>query len=287
VNRVETLAWLSELQRRFGAALRTPLDAGSGVLQAAVAHYELQVCQDVTAASRLAIYNRQYWFRLFGVLHNELPLTARLFGFWFFNHYAMRYLRAHPPRHHDIGRIAADFEAFLAEDISGEQLRLDARAPSLPRAAILEAARLDATFRQVFLAPEQARFQPSRAGIDALGSVRLQPSAAYARFEEHWPLVRLRASLFSCVGEAPVPLPAPLSIPQAWVLFRNAKGVAHIALERRHARLLALLESLPIEAALCQLEAECSEHERAGLPALVEYCFAQGVELGFWCGTIG
>ena len=80
--------WLVELQGRFGAVIRTPLDRSSGALRATVSANAPAALDDSLdgprrpAAERLAVYNRQYWFRLFGVMQTAFPLTARLLGHW-------------------------------------------------------------------------------------------------------------------------------------------------------------------------------------------------------------
>ena len=96
--------WLEDFQSRFGTVVRAPLDRATGTLVARVETYDPTMVEasidgpTTTRAERLAVYNRQYWFRLFGVLHSAFPLVCRLLGHWTFNGYAGRYLEAHPPR---------------------------------------------------------------------------------------------------------------------------------------------------------------------------------------------
>jgi transposase len=289
VNRQETLRWLADLQHEFGSVMRTPLDARSGQLKAAVERYPQAICAAVsgsaqrTAAERLAIYNRQYWLRLLRALQNEYPLTCRLHGAWRFNQLAMRFLHAHPPRGHDLARVADGFDGWLAQ-----QLRADPTGRrDGPRAcfgeAVLEAAQLDAAVRRIVSAPEQPRFRLTQ-GVSAAS--RLCFSSAYARFSEHWPLVRLRARISAEVSERPVDLPERLPLAQTWALFRTTRGVGQVLLAPLHARLLALLEAQPLGAALERLEAECPRQEREALPERVQRWLERSARLDIFTGVV-
>lgn len=283
-------AWLQGWQAEFTDMLCMPLAADSGTLRARHEHYpEALVARTLAGprsdpARRLAVYNRQYWFRLLSVLHHELLLTARLFGLWHFNHYAQRFLLDHPPRHRELRRIADDFEAFLARSIGGESLQLEAARPALPRAALLQAVQLDLAFARVFCAPEVPRLVLPDDPAQLL-SVRLTPSAGYARFTERWPLVKLR---HGCVGEsteAALPLPAAHTQPRHWALFRNEHGVVNVPLTAAQARLYELLEQLPLAAALAQLERDSPPDLHEALPELTRRWLEQAVEHGFFCAA--
>jgi hypothetical protein len=235
------------------------------------------------AAERLAVYNRQYWFRLLRTLQQELPLTSRLFGLWSFNQRAMAFLSAHPPHGQDLGQVCLGFERYLACALTTTLVPCPELNAQVPRAALLQAAELDLAFRRVFLAPSQASFR--LYGAEDSSQLRLLPSAAYARFQEGWPLVRLRSPLLAPNAPHVATLPHSLPVPQTWALFRNARGVGQLPLQPGHARLLALLEEQPIGDALAQLERETAAHERDALPARVQSWLAQSARLGFFRGA--
>jgi hypothetical protein len=285
----DTQTWLADWQAGFGEMLRTVLDTRTGSLRAQPERYPPRVVGGalpgprITASERLAVYNRQYWFRLFSVLHNELPLTSRLLGFWFFNQVALDFLRAHPPRHHDLRLVTEGFEAYLARRARGELVELAPGAPRLPRAALLSAAELDLSFARVFAAPEQPALDLSRSPPETLPELRLMPSAAYTRFVEAWPLVALRHKLSGDRSEAPEPLPVAHDAPRHWVIFRNDQGVVNAPLAREQARLYELLEQLPLGAALGQLEREAGPARRDSLPELCQGWLAQAARHGFFC----
>jgi len=241
-------------------------------------------------AERLAVYNRQYWCRLFGVLQNEYPLTARLFGLWHFNEQAASFLLARAPRSPDIHEAADGFEELLQRTLprsagKGRPGRgASSSSSSLPRASLLEAVAIDAAWRAVHRAPEQPPFRPSAKDSARLGDSRLVPRSGWTVIEESWPLMRLRQDLAGDPGEAAVPLPPRLATPQSWVIFRAPGGAAQLALAPRQAQLFRLLARHRVADALGRLESAASPKERAQLPANVRAWLAQSVELGFWSG---
>lgn len=270
-------AWLAELQAGFGQVIRTPLDRSTGTLRAATASYRDDFVREIAdsafgdAASRLAVYNRQYWFRLFTVLQASFPLTARLFGYWAFNEVATRFLLAHPPASWDLERMPDGFEGFVAEE--------HARDP-----ALVEAARLDAAWRRVFAAPTVRPYRPTTADAARLFTSRLLLSPAVALVTESFPLVALRHRLASERAETPAARPPALERPAWWALVGEPGGVRHVPLEPREAELFALLDALPLGEALARVEASCSDDERRGLPERARGWLARSVQLGFFSG---
>ena len=257
--------WLAEMQARFGDVIRTPLDRTTGTLRTTIAD------------ERLAIYNRQYWFRLFGVLQTAFPLTTRLFGHWRFNEHAARFLSANPPRGWDVDRAADGFEDFLARALDP--------APD-DREAFVEAARIDAAARSVSRAPDVSPFRPTAADASRLLDARLLPSPACALVVEHRPLVELRNALLTAPteDESPVPVPAKLEGPRWIALVREPSGIRHLALDAREGELLDLLRRHTVRDALARLEAACAEDERRDLPARTQRWLARSVEHAMWTG---
>lgn len=276
-------AWLMEFQARFGGVIRTPLDRATGTLLATpsaydpVARAEARNGPLASGDERLAVYNRQYWFRLFGVLHAAFPLTSRLVGYWQFNDYAARFLLAHPPRHWDIDRVPNGFDVFFSEALESVD------APT-ERKALREAARLDAAWRGVFEAPPVTAFRPSPEQAPRLLEGRLVASPAVAVIQEHWPLLELRRRLRDDSSEARAALPPRLVRPNWWALVRRPQGIGQLALDAREGELFCLLRDHSVAEALAQLERACSDEERAALPARARAWLARSVELEFWAG---
>jgi hypothetical protein len=225
----------------------------------------------------LAVYNRQYWFRMFDVLQRTFPLTARLLGHWLFNDYASRFLLAHPPRGWDIDRACDGFVAFFSEAVGD--------AASAERDAWIESARLDDAWQRVFGAPEIEPYRPSAADAEHLLEGRLTPSPAVALVEEHWPLLELRAQVLrDGNGEKAVPLPPRLPRSRWWALVRTDQGIGQLPLDAREAELFGLLSQLAVGDALAELERICEPEERVDLPRKTQMWLARSVTLDFWTG---
>lgn len=270
MNRSATEAWLADIQRRFGELVRTPLDATSGTLRAQPKRYDETLVAAVQGAARarLAVYNRQYWFRLLTVMQHSWQLTARLLGLFHFNLHAQAFLLEHPPCEYDLRSATLGFDHYLAAR----------RTEPL----VLEAAALDATFARVFHAPAEPRFDPKKHSRRALLQRKLIRSSAYARFEEHWPLVELRSQLQDDSSESAEPAPPPLRAAQTWAIYRNPQGIAQLHLTPWQARLMTLLEHHPLGEALALLEAEAPAETRSSLPDQTQTWIAQAIHHGFW-----
>lgn len=267
-------AWLAELQARFGAAIRTPLDRSSGTLTATPASYPAELVAGVRGS--LAVYNRQYWFRLLERALDAFPLTARLLGAWQFHDYSARFFLATPPRGWDLERATDGFLHFF----------VDALPPGDTRELLVESAHIDAAWLEVFRAPAVPPFRPSAADAARLLDARLLPAPSVALVKESAPLLALRRRAVQQHSSAAlrIPMPPRLAQPRFWALVRTDTGTLQLPLEPREAELHTLLGALPVRAALSRLEGACSPEERAALPARAQAWLARGVQHGFWCG---
>ncbi|MEO8796673.1 MAG: DNA-binding domain-containing protein, partial [Polyangiaceae bacterium] len=165
--------WLAELQARFGSAITHPLSRATGRLEAMPTAYDPALVAS-TSAPRLAVYNRQYWFRLFDVLQSAFPLTMRLMGAWTFNAIAAHFLEKSPPRGWDVDQATDGFERFVEST----------NEPPV----VVEAAHIDAAWLRVFRAPRTTPFRPTSEDAPRLPSSHLVPSPALAFVEEHFAL---------------------------------------------------------------------------------------------------
>ncbi len=276
--------WLSELQALFSSALRTPLSRHTGKLEADVSSYApallttLQPGPTLTAAEQMAVYNRQYFARLFSVLHGAFPLASRILGFWELNGVASEYLVKHPPVDVELDRIADGFPAFASEWLSGAELSSERSL------AFREALSLDASWRAVFSAPAVAPFRPTTADLERLPSCRLVRAPAFAVVEQSFPLLALRARALSETAEGTFELPAPFAAPEHWALVRAPQGMAQHRLEPLEARLLALVTTHTLGAALASLESEVSDSDQSALPRKTQEWLAKAMHAGAFCG---
>lgn len=290
-NKPPPPAWLEAFQRSFGETIRTPLDRSTGTLRATPERYPATLARGVHAPTpeqgfaRLAVYNRQYWFRLFGVLQSTSPLTARLLGYWSFNEHAAQFLHGHAPRDWDIERASEGFVTHLA-DVVGSEGGVYREPPRVwvEGGLLLQAARIDAAFRQVFHTPlpPGGPFRLSPDDADRLLVSRLVRAPHVALVEQDWPLLALRSTAVSDGKETCLPVPQRLDTTEHWALVRTDTGTRHIPLAPLEADLLALLATETVGAALAMLETSCPEHDRAALPQLIQRYLANSVERGLW-----
>lgn len=288
-----TLDWLASFQRAFGTMIRTPLDRTSGTLRADTPRYESGLCgqtlpgPSLPARERLAVYNRQYWFRLFGVLQTDHRLVTALCGPWIFNAVATAFVLEHPPRGADLGEVSCGFDDFIAthHELVQRELRQGPGSLRVPHEALAQAARIDAAFRTVFHAPDEPRFRPTADQAARLPSCRLLPASAFSVVFEDWPLISLRRELGSQPVLSAVELPS--RHPQGrcgWAISRTPGGERVIPLELRRAELMSLLCTYPVAEALGRLEAACEPRERDALASNAHRWLSQSVALGWWRG---
>ncbi len=70
----------------------------------------------VHARERLALYHRQYWWRLLDSLAEDFPRVRELLGADAFRAALERYLRARPPASWTLRHLGAGFATFLRDD---------------------------------------------------------------------------------------------------------------------------------------------------------------------------
>ena len=290
MNEREPPSDLGELQRWFSAVLRAPLDPSSMSLAVAPAGWPAEAERLTapgahgTVRERLAVYNRQYWFRLFNVFGAELPLVARLLGHFRLNQLAQAFLVEHPPRGVDLGRACDGFDRWLDLALSrGEEPALTPPWPEgLPRELVREALAVDAAYRALWAAPRVPPYRPSDADAARLPTSRLVPSEAVALLDERWPLLDLRRRLPALSGDGPVTPPGVLDSPRAVALVRLTDAIVEVPLEPLQVLLYRELARAPLEVAVGALA------ERAGaatdLAADVRRWLRWSVEAGLWSG---
>lgn len=278
--------WLAAFQERFGAALRAPLDSQSGAFRADPAAFAPELCAEIVApaaAERLAIYNRQYWIRLFSALQTEFPLCAALLGAWRFNHAAAAFLEAHPPAHFDLARAADGFDAFLRGRRLPAPLR---RAPdqirAAPRSMIAQAATIDESWREALRAPEREAGNLAGLTLSELQDLRLTLAAGVRIVEERWPLCELRRDLREPAGARRLALPRALPRARRWIVFPAPGGVGLLRLSPERARLMDWLARETVADAIRRLDRACPAARRQHVEAEIGGWFAEGGRLGLW-----
>lgn len=169
---------LREIQERFLAELRKGADgAGGEELPAAGVFLEPPT---QSAAERWRIYREGYRIRLVESIKNDYEALARIVGANPYRGLIERYLEAHPPSSHDIGRAGDRLADFLADD------PLTAELPFLP-----DLARFEAALAASLVAADPEPVAPERlAALDPFDLLDLPLALAPGVFviASEWPL---------------------------------------------------------------------------------------------------
>lgn len=270
--------WLEDFQRQFSEILRTPLDTSSRQLRARKNEYHSTFCQGVLprpkikAPEHLAIYNCQYWFRLFAVLQNEFPLTARLLGYWQFNQMAQDFLVQKPPQQVDIAQAGSGFVEFV-------------KTRPVMKPALKQAVQIDQAWNKIFSAPDEKPWRFDSSLGDRWSSLQLIPREAMAFISEDWPLMQMRAQSLRDPGEGALKLPHRLSKTQWWCIIRFAENYAEIPLEPLQTILYDRLTKMPIAEALGTLEQELSLGDANILISNTQRWLSQSMQWDMWVGV--
>lgn len=143
---------LRSIQRLVGSAILRRLTPEytmqptwiDGRPAAAVAETVIKPNDRLSSFERLEIYNRQYWFRLIDVLHDDFPGLRAVVGPKRFQDLVIHYLEAHPSKSFTMRNLGRHLPAFLAS-------RPDLTAPHT--AAALEIARLEWAHTEAYDGP--------------------------------------------------------------------------------------------------------------------------------------
>ena len=99
----------------------------------------LQSHNGMSGLDRLAVYNRQYWFRLITCMQEDYVCTVHVMGLDVFNQWVIRFLDANPGDSPYLTDLDRKFPAYLEKKYGGRN-----------RSAVLEAAAYDKAFARAF-----------------------------------------------------------------------------------------------------------------------------------------
>jgi hypothetical protein len=223
-------------------------------------------------AERLAVYHRQYWFRLLTVMQEDLPLTCQLLGFRRFNDLMMAHLQRCPPR-----------SPYMRHLSRGLLASLRAGLPVADQPLVMAAARLDLLYDRVFYAPDQAILEPQSLG-DAASTILLTTPLrwqAHARlWREAWPLVRQRLRAKRITTDSP----APVLVPRRayWLIHRQQGWPTTTRLAPLAWRLIRHLQHrpAPLAEALDSFANQLTRREQAKLERHLQAWFGDWVAWG-------
>jgi len=113
---------LLDFQREIAGAVMSPFDAPIG----AVAKKLVKPNDRLTATERLAIYHRQYWYRILDSFREDFPGLCAVLGERAFSRLAHAYLAECPSQSFTLRNLGSRLEAWLAAhpDLVGATLAL-------------------------------------------------------------------------------------------------------------------------------------------------------------------
>lgn len=174
-NLEETLTW-------FAKTLRQPIGEESRLPDSSLsdqAEHFIAPSPTLKSRSRIELYAQQYWWRLFNTLHDQYPVTTRLFGYSGFNELiATPYMLKHPSTHWNINYLGRTLPHWIEAEY---------RAPDAP--LVLASAKIDWAYIESFLAAE--------APLPGAPEETLYLSPTTFLFELKWDLFTFRKELLT------------------------------------------------------------------------------------------
>lgn len=165
---------LLDIQRRMAAAVMHPLTRAetmprrrsSGIYNTTEAEAIIRPNDRLSSFERLEIYNRQYWFRLYGCFEEDFPGLLAILGRAKFDALMRAYLTACPSQSFTLRNLGSRLESWLGEHPEFIQ----------PHATLaLDMVRLEWAHIEAFDSEECPRLSPESLSIDEDSTLALQP----------------------------------------------------------------------------------------------------------------
>ncbi len=169
--------WFSEIiTRALGENDQIESIAPSGRLLSEEAAEFVCSGPNLTADRKMEIYNRQYWWRLISILHENFPGLTRLFGHEDFNaSIAVPFLVDHPSKDWSLSKLGDKLESWLQDHYTAGDKSL-----------VVHMAALDWAYQESFFAPPSVLISPE---VDLV--------SAPLTLQKHVKLFKLPFDLFS------------------------------------------------------------------------------------------
>ncbi len=271
---VRRLGSLATVQRAMAQAIMQPLGPRQRMqlAHAAIAAAIIKPNDRLSSASRLQIYNQQYWWRLQGALADDFPGLRAVLGCRRFDRLADAYLDSRGSTSWNLRDLGQHLEAFLRECPAVAE-----RCPALALDMIqVEWARIVA-----FDGPEEPRLDPQSLSGDHSARLRLGLQPHLTLLELFHPIDRILGRLKQ--GKTRVRLLSPSPRPIYLAVHRQEFSVYYKRLEPGEFHLLTLLR------AGMHLETACAEAlKKSGDAQLtvsekIQAWFANWMRLGWLC----
>jgi len=138
-------SYVRSIQEWFASTIVRPIDIDSNMdpLPPGEAAKIIAPSLKLTSDQRIQIYNKQYWWRLLSILHENFPALTRLFGYTDFNlSIGIPFLTKFPSRHWSAAKLGHRLAHWI------EKYYLAADKP-----LVLHTAEVDWAYLDVFFAP--------------------------------------------------------------------------------------------------------------------------------------
>jgi len=174
---------LAQLQREMAAAVMAPLtpdeemrsESSDGRPMAQVASSFIAPNSRLSPFERLEIYNRQYWFRILGALHEDFPALRGVVGSRTFDALAVAYLTAYPSRSFSLRNLGSRLPEWLTANpqFAGRRHRM-----------AVDVARMEWAFVEAFDNAERDPLTLDQiAALDSDSRLALQPHLQLVELE--------------------------------------------------------------------------------------------------------
>jgi hypothetical protein len=199
--------------------------------------------KDFDAVRRMEIYANAYFWRLYGVLAENHPLTAWLLGESTFRNLTTDYLLAHPSKDSDLRHVGVELPAFLADHPTTRE------HPGLVQVAEAEAAMGRALHHLDH--PAATREELAKVDPASWPRLRLRTHPTLELIPCSWDYAALAAQ--RARGEEPPELADAPASPSAGPLcvWRQGYAVRRRRLQPKEAQALHLAQSGPSFGELC------------------------------------
>lgn len=297
--------WWRELQNEFGRSLQYPLVSSRGHFEPAPGSVSPRLCEALSRTTqgvqlppraRIAVYQRQYWMRLFASMQSAFPRLTHVLGAWTFNHLAAAYLRETPPAAPDLDRCTDGFRvrvtralrAYSGKAINAKAADLIDNDPMLtalgnitaPRELLRQALSMDEAQRRAHRRGTNTRALPPSFDWAKAAHCQLCLAPSFGLVREDWSLATIGFS-----GAAAPERPAEIKRhrkPQYWVFYRGGHSVASQRIPSVLARLLTLCATQPLDCAAQAVRAACQPAQREMFDQQIDEWLRMAATLG-WC----
>lgn len=259
------LQQIQDFQTQFGQQICIPFDFSTGAFRIQTENYDHDFCHRIrddlglSAATRIAAYNGQYWFRLLSILQEDYPLCAQVIGLWQFNQMASEFLDKRPSTDYQFNQLSEGFFDYWSAKNSDPMLE--------------QALRIDRAYRQVFLSAKPQAWIGQGENTDR----GLCWNDNIHCLAQNWELIQARQTLDSN-NEKPISSPNPCE--EYWIVFRLDLHIHSKQIDKEFFHLLqSLKQGISLDQSLEELQLQFPD---SNLESKVGEWFQFGMRYQWW-----